>query len=89
MINEEYQITNENLDWGNFRANIQFLEETGLLNKDIKILEIDCGAGRLVRYLAQSGLGVAGFDISRTLIKEGHVLSRCDDFYCFTGGYAA
>ena len=73
MINEECIITNENLDWGNFNANVQFLEKTGSLKGGIKILGIGCGAGRLVRYLAQSGFSVTGLDISRTLIKEGHV----------------
>lgn len=84
VVNKEYQITNENLDWGNFNANVQFLEKTGLLKDNIKILEIGCGAGRLVRYLTQKGFSVAGFDISRTLIKEGHI--RYPDAMIFIAG---
>lgn len=40
MINEECVITDENLDWSNFNANIQFLEEIGLLNEKVRILHI-------------------------------------------------
>lgn len=73
MINENYQIKNENIDWGNFNANVQFLDETGLLREGIRILEIGCGAGRLTNYLARKGFNVIGFDISRGLIKEGYI----------------
>lgn len=60
------------IDRSNFDANIQFLDKTMLLKKDIMILEIGCGAGRLTNHLTNKGFNVVGFDISRTLIKEGN-----------------
>ena len=74
-------LKNGKIDRSNFDANIQFLEGTGLLKKDIRILEIGCGAGRLTNYLIQKGFDAIGFDISETLIKEGH--SRYPDTLIF------
>lgn len=75
MPNYDYtaDIKNGKIDRSNFDANIQFLEGTGLLKEGIRILEIGCGAGRLISYLTQKGFSVIGFDISRSLIKEGNV----------------
>ena len=74
MINDK-QIKNENLDWGNFNANVQFLENTGLLNGDgnAKILEIGCGAGKLINHLTLRECNTIGFDIDRNAIIEGRV----------------
>ena len=36
---------------GNLQANLQFLQETDLLKKNDKILEIGCGTGSLVNEL--------------------------------------
>ena len=83
MSNFDYttDLKNGKIDRGNFDANIQFLEETGLLKKDLRILEIGCGAGRLTNYLIRKGFDAIGFDISETLINEGH--SRYPDTMIF------
>ena len=83
MSNFDYttDLKNGKIDRGNFDANIQFLEETGLLKKDLRILEIGCGAGRLTNYLIRKGFDAIGFDISETLINEGH--SRYPDTIIF------
>ena len=75
MANSNYMadLKNGKIDRSNFDANIQFLEGTGLLNDGIKILEIGCGAGRLTNYLTRKEYSVIGFDISRSLINEGHL----------------
>jgi len=74
MLNNDYtaDIKNGKIDRSNFEANIRFLEGTELLKEGIRILEIGCGAGRLVSYLTQKGFSVIGFDISKSLIKEGN-----------------
>lgn len=75
MPNYDYtaDIKNGKIDRSNFDANIQFLERTGLLKEGIRILEIGCGAGRLTNHLTQKGFSIIGFDISRSLIKEGNI----------------
>lgn len=75
MPNYDYtaDIKNGKIDRSNFDANIQFLEKTELLKEDKTVLEIGCGAGRLTNYLTQRGFNVIGFDISRSLIKEGNM----------------
>lgn len=75
MANCNYTVDIEagKIDRSNFEANIQFLEEIGLLKEDIKILEVGCGAGRLTNYLTQRGFNIIGFDISKSLIEEGNI----------------
>lgn len=75
MTNCNYTVDIESgkIDRSNFEANIQFLEEIGLLKEDIKILEVGCGAGRLTNYLTHKGFNIIGFDISRSLIEEGDI----------------
>jgi len=75
MMNENQKTKKPNLDLGNFNANVQFLENTGLLNGDVNanILEIGCGAGRLTNYLTLKGCNTIGFDIDRNAIIEGRI----------------
>lgn len=63
------------IDRGNYVANVHFLAETGLLKEGTRILEIGCGAGRLIDYLTQKGFDAIGFDVSKMLIKQHHALN--------------
>jgi ubiquinone/menaquinone biosynthesis C-methylase UbiE len=56
---------------GNLQANLQFLQETNLLKKSDKILEIGCGTGSLVNELKTKGFDIAGTDISQEAIAYG------------------
>jgi SAM-dependent methyltransferase len=56
--------------WGNNPAAIQFLEETGLLTRPIKILEIGSGKGFMLRYLTDEGHDVQGVDMDAAAIAE-------------------
>lgn len=47
-------------DFGPFDANLRFVERTGLLNRQPKILEIGSGKGRLLNHHFRKG-----FDIRR------------------------
>ncbi len=75
MLNNDYtaDIKKGKIDRSNFEANIRFLEGTELLKKDLKILEVGCGAGRLISDLTQKGFSAIGFDISKSLIIEGNM----------------
>lgn len=59
------------LQAGNLRVNLAFLEQTGLLAGDQKILEVGCGIGTLVHELVQKGCFAVGTDISREAIAFG------------------
>lgn len=59
------------LQAGNFQVNLAFLEQTGLLGRDRKILEVGCGTGAMVNELAGRGYSVIGTDISQEAIKYG------------------
>ena len=59
------------LQAGNLQLNLAFLEQTGLLGGDQKILEVGCGVGTLVYELTQKGFSVIGTDISREAIEFG------------------
>ncbi len=56
---------------GNFRTNVEFLNQTSLLKPGDKILEIGCGIGSIVYKLGQKGYDVTGIDISREAIAYG------------------
>lgn len=56
---------------GNLAVNLAFLEQTGLLAKDQKILEVGCGIGTIVHELTKKGYSVIGTDISRQAIEFG------------------
>ena len=61
-------------DYGNFEANVGFLEQVNVLDKTMKILEIGSGKGRLLNYLVRQGYDVRGVDIDKASIDEAKLL---------------
>ena len=59
------------LQAGNLEVNLAFLEQSGLLTGDQKMLEIGCGIGTLVHELRRKGYSAVGTDISREAIAFG------------------
>jgi SAM-dependent methyltransferase len=57
-------------NWGNFHANLAFLEKTGLLCEPRKVLEIGTGQGMLLGHLREHGHAVIGCD------RDVHLVSR-------------
>ncbi len=64
----------EKKDSINFEANIRFLNETSVTNRDMKILEIGSGQGRLLNYFYRKRYDIRGVEISETLIDGGRKL---------------
>ncbi|MHC4166247.1 MAG: class I SAM-dependent methyltransferase [Planctomycetota bacterium] len=56
---------------GNLQTNLEFIEQTGLLGPETRILEVGCGIGSLVVELSKKGYNITGTDISREAIKYG------------------
>lgn len=69
--------------WGNNPAAIKFLDATGLLTRPRRILEIGCGKGYMLRYLAGQGHDVTGIDMDAAAIAE------CDENLTVHQGPAA
>lgn len=59
--------------WGNHLSNVEFLGLTGLLATQRKILEIGCGQGLMLSWLAQHGHDAIGID------TNPEVVAACDD----------
>ena len=57
-------------NFGNFEANIKFLNETKIITKDLKILEIGSGKGHLLNYFHRKGYDITGIEINESLIDE-------------------
>jgi SAM-dependent methyltransferase len=57
-------------DFGNQSANLEFLDATGLLGPDLRVLEIGSGRGALLQALRGRGLNVVGVEISADRIAE-------------------
>ena len=66
--------TQPSIEFGNLTANLQFLDESGLLRPGIKVLEIGCGRGTLLHRLSAQGLDVVGVETSATRIEESRAL---------------
>ena len=62
------------IEFGNLDANLRFLDDTGLLRRGHKVLEIGCGRGTLVHRLTMQGLDVVGVETSETRIEESRAL---------------
>ena len=60
--------------YGNFKSNIYFLKETGVISKDKKILEIGSGEGGLIAYLLGGGYNIRGLEIQECKINKSKEL---------------
>ena len=56
--------------WGNFDANVTFLDRTGLLGEPRKVLEIGAGQGVLLGHLMERGQDVIGCDQDLHLVPR-------------------
>lgn len=61
-------------DFGNLEANLHFLNKTGLVDKQEKLLEIGSGKGALLNYFYRKGYDIMGVDINERWIKESREL---------------
>jgi SAM-dependent methyltransferase len=50
--------------WGNHLSNVEFLGRTGLLASHRKVLEIGCGMGLILSWLAEHGHDAIGIDMN-------------------------
>ena len=57
-------------EFGNLAANRRFLEDTGLLQPGMRVLEIGCGGGSLMNHVRESGLHVVGVEVNPVRIEE-------------------
>lgn len=58
------------IDRGNYSNNIIFLEKTGLLEHEKKMLEIGSGNGHMVHYLLDKGYDITGSEIRSSYIEN-------------------
>jgi len=58
------------MNFGNLEANLRFLDQTGLLSKSARMLEIGTGSGALLQTLRARGLDVQGVEQSADRIAE-------------------
>jgi SAM-dependent methyltransferase len=56
--------------WGNYQANFEFLDVAGVLLSPLRILEIGCGRGLLLRHLTKLGHHVVGIDPNPVAVSE-------------------
>jgi SAM-dependent methyltransferase len=61
-------------DYGNFEANLKFLEEAGPLPAGARVLEIGSGKGRLIHHLRERGYDGHGVETSLERIQESRRL---------------
>lgn len=74
MSDYKKDLSEGKIEIGNLQANINFVEKSGLLNKNEKNLEIGCGAGSLTNYFFKKGYNIIGIDPSKDLIMKGKEL---------------
>ena len=61
-------------DFGPFESNIQFVEQTGILTRQAKILEIGSGKGRLLNHFFKQGFDIRGVELNRDYIAASREL---------------
>ncbi len=59
------------VDYGNFGANLIFLERTGVLSRAHRVLEIGSGHGRMLHHLLSNGFDARGVEVSASRIDSG------------------
>lgn len=57
-------------DFGNFEANLRFIELTGAISPDARVLEIGSGTGRLLHELIDRRVDARGVELRQDLIDE-------------------
>lgn len=65
-------------EFGNFEANLWFLNATGLLRPSARVLEIGSGRGRLLRWLIDRGHDARGIDLNPELVSDARRLTGGD-----------
>lgn len=70
----QFAIKTDKVQLGNLQINIEFLEQTGLIQPNIKALELGGGSGSLASFLHGQGISVIGSDISQTAIEYAQKL---------------
>lgn len=68
------QTFDDRLEFGNFEANLAFLDAAGALTRGAKILEVGAGSGRMLQTLRQRGYDACGVEISEQRIAESRAL---------------
>ena len=58
--------------FGNFEANLRFIDATGALRPGTHVLEIGTGAGMLLDALRKRGVDAEGVEVRQDLIDEAH-----------------
>jgi SAM-dependent methyltransferase len=56
------------LAWGNYHTNLEFLRRVGLPAPPARILEIGCGKGAILHHLQQAGHAMTGIDVDAAAI---------------------
>jgi SAM-dependent methyltransferase len=56
--------------FGNFAANLSFVDRTGVVSPGMRVLEIGTGTGAMLRALAERGARVEGVELREDLIDE-------------------
>jgi SAM-dependent methyltransferase len=56
--------------FGNFEANVQFIDMTGFVRAGTRVLEIGTGTGRLLDALRARGVDAAGVELRQDLIDD-------------------
>jgi SAM-dependent methyltransferase len=70
MSSERAAAAGADPEFGNLEANIRFLEASGVLRADVRILEIGSGRGGLLHWLIGKGLDAVGVETSADRIAE-------------------
>jgi len=69
-VTERGPVASADTEFGNLEANLRFLDESGLLQAGLRILEIGSGRGSLLQRLRGRGLDVAGVEINADRVAE-------------------